>query len=252
MSSTALLVGRFSIVELRLLFRRPLIAMTTILVPLGLGFLTWLQAPAPTDPRWGAVLGERFLMLLILSVYLVSTIVVTARRQALVLKRLRTSELTDTGVLAGILAPIALVALGQAAVLFAICLLAGAPLPAQPLTVIAGVVAGIGLTVLAGLATATLTRTVELAQLTTGPLLIAALAGMYLRLSSDPNLVLLGLAMPLTGPLELVSAGWAGSSLLVVPEGLPDVELVAVGGTALWVALFGVVIHKAFRWEPRS
>ncbi|AOS61419.1 hypothetical protein [Actinoalloteichus hymeniacidonis] len=252
MSATALRAVRFGLVELKLLFRRPMTAMTTVLVPLALGIVTWISAPDTADPSWGAIIGDRILMLLVLAGYLVSTTVVTARRQALVLKRLRTSELSDAGVILGVLMPTAAVALGQVAVLLALFALAGAPAPEQPLLVAAGLLLAIGVTMLAGLATANLTRTVELMQLTSGPLLIAAFAGMFLRMHPDPDLALVGLAMPVVGPAELIAMGWAGESLVTAPANLPPVGLLALASTALWVVLMAALIRKSFRWEPRS
>ena len=86
-----------STVELRLLLRRRITAFSVVVVPLGLAALT-LFGQRPDDPAlWGRLLSTNFLLLTMLSAYLVSLTVFTARRQSRVLKRLRTSEAVRHG-----------------------------------------------------------------------------------------------------------------------------------------------------------
>ncbi|GAB1516364.1 ABC transporter permease [Actinophytocola sp. KF-1] len=239
---------QLSIVEFRLLLRRRITAFSVLVVPVGLAALT-LFGQRPDDPaQWGRLLSTNFLLLTMLSAYLVSLTVFTARRQSRVLKRLRTSELSDTAILGGVLAPVLVVGLAQAAAYLVFCVVTGAPAPGDPVAVVAGVVLGVVVATAAGAATACLTRTVEATQLTGTPLLLAAVAGMFMTASSEPAVATVGLVMPIAGPADLVARGWGtgvtGAALPAVPLGLAS--------TVLWLAVSGVVFHRAFRWEPRA
>ena len=237
-----------SIVELRLLLRRRITAFSVVVVPLGLAALTYF-GPHPADPaEWGRKLSTNFLLLMVLSAYLVSLTVFTARRQSRVLKRLRTSELSDGAILGGVLAPVVVVSLGQAVAYLVFSLATAAPLPDSPAPVVAGAVLGVAVATALGVATACLTRTVEATQLTGTPVVMAAMAGLFLTASSSPGVAALGLAMPLAGPADLVARGWsAGVTVADVPV-LP-LDLASV---VLWLAVAGVVFHRTFRWEPRG
>ncbi len=237
-----------SIVELRLLLRRRVTAFSVVVVPVGLVALTLLWQ-RPDDPAlWGRLLSANFVLLTMLSAYLVSLTVFTARRQSRVLKRLRTAELSDTAILGGVLAPVLVVGLAQAAAYLGFCVAGGAPAPRDPVAVVAGVVLGVVVATAAGVATACLTRTVEATQLTGTPVLLAAMAGMFMTTSTEPALATIGLVMPVAGPGDLVARGWGagvtGAALPAVPLGLAS--------TVLWLAVSGVVFHRAFRWEPRA
>ncbi|MDQ3787230.1 MAG: ABC transporter permease [Actinomycetota bacterium] len=237
-----------SIVELRLLLRRRVTAFSVVVVPLGLVALT-LFGQRPDDPAlWGRLLSTNFQLLTMLSAYLVSLTVFTARRQSRVLKRLRTSELSDTAILGGVLAPVFVVGLAQTAAYLVFCVVIGAPVPEDPVAVVAGVVLGVVVATAAGVATACLTRTVEATQLTGTPVLLAAVGGMFMTPSSEPALATIGLLMPIAGPGDLVARGWGAG---VTEAALPAVPL-GLAATVLWLAVSGVVFHRAFRWEPRA
>lgn len=239
---------RLAMVELRLLLRRRITAFSVVVVPLGLAALT-LFGDHPADPAvWGQLLSTNFLLLTMLSAYLVSLTVFTARRQSRVLKRLRTSELADGAIIGGVLAPVVVVGLAQTVAYLVFCVATGAPAPTAPVPLVAGVVLGVAVATAAGVATACFTRTVEATQLTGTPLLLAAVAGIFLTASETPAVAALGLAMPLAGPTDLVARGWSAG---VSVGDLPVVPL-DLASAVLWLTVAGVVFHRTFRWEPRS
>jgi ABC-2 type transport system permease protein len=43
------------------------------------------------------------------------------------------------------------------------------------------------------------------------PILLAAMAGLFLMASSSPALAAIGVAMPLVGPADLLTKGWASA-----------------------------------------
>ncbi|MCX5196435.1 ABC transporter permease [Streptomyces sp. NBC_00249] len=187
-------------------------------------------------------------MVLILVVYMNLVSAYVARREELVLKRLRTGEAGDLEILAGTALPAAVIALGQIAVLA----LAGAaaldaPMPDNPLLLAGAVLAA--LPVLAGLAavTSAFTRNVESAGITTLPLfLLTALgSGLFLPLDVLPDAVADACELlPLSGVMALVRAAWTG--------GATGGELLTAALTTLaWIMVTVFAVQRWFRWEPR-
>ncbi|HEX6353916.1 ABC transporter permease [Actinophytocola sp.] len=237
-----------SVVELKLLLRKKLTAFSAIVVPLALVAMTLFGKPPPNAAEWANVLSSQFMLLLALSVFMVSLMVFTARRQSLVLKRLRTSALSDGQILLGVLGPVMVVGLAQSAAYFAACLLADAPAPANPLLVVFGVLLGVVVATALGVATACLSRSVEATQITSVPVVMAGVAGIFLSGMASPALAAVGVAMPLMGPADLVAKGWSSAGAMV--GDVPVVPL-DIASAVLWLAVAGVVFSRLFRWEPR-
>ncbi|MFD6971231.1 ABC transporter permease [Streptomyces sp. NPDC059979] len=187
-------------------------------------------------------------MVLILVVYMNLVSAYVARREELVLKRLRTGEANDLEILAGTALPAAALALGQIAVLA----VAGAValdvrMPRNPLLLVAAVLAGI--VMLAGMSavTSSFTRNVETAGITTLPLfLVTALgSGLFMPLDSLPDLAAsVCELLPLSGVMTLVRAGWSG--------GVEGGDLMGAGlGALAWIVITVFAVQRWFRWEPR-
>jgi ABC-2 type transport system permease protein len=195
---------------------------------------------------------------LVLVVYYNLVTALVARREDLVLKRLRCGELSDAEILAGSVAPGVVIAWAQilvgalaAATVFAM------PVPVNGFLVVVGILLGTAVLLLLALASAGLTRSVPSAELTTTPLLVASLAlgGLMVPLDAFPDgLQRVGQVMPLTPVIDLVRLGLTGIA--------PDGEIVDVPGTFLaaalpagvllgWLALGGWAAKRWFRWEPR-
>ena len=236
-----------SIMELKLLLRKKLTAFSVVIVPVGLAALTLSNTPADAA-AWADLLTRSFLLLLMLSVYLVSLMVFTARRQSLVLKRLRTSALTDSQILLGVLGPVLVVGLAQTAAYLVFCVVVDAPAPEDPLLVVVAILLGVLVATALGVATACLSRSVEATQLTSMPVVVASMAGMFLVVSSTPALAAVGLAMPFTGPADLLAKGWASAGAVVGDVPVVPLDLAS---SLLWLVVAGVAFSRLFRWEPR-
>ncbi|MFC8716530.1 ABC transporter permease [Kitasatospora sp. NPDC057198] len=197
-------------------------------------------------------------VVLLVVVYTNLTTAYTARRNDLVLKRLRTGEAADGEILLGTAVPSIGLALLQ-------CLLLGVGglalldlrAPANPLLVLAGLaLAALLLTALAALSS-TVTKTVETAGITTLPLLLTAQfgSGLMIPLESMPDTVAnVCRLLPTTPALQLLHIGWLGTDGTGPSAGfaetwgrawLPLLLAAAWAGAALWAA------RRWFRWEPR-
>ncbi|ONI73307.1 hypothetical protein ALI144C_46210 [Actinosynnema sp. ALI-1.44] len=235
------MVLHLALTELRLLFRKKLTMVSVVVLPAALCAMAYLQLRGLPKSEWPGQLGLTYVMLLALSVFLVSTTVFTARRQSLVLQRLRTSELSDNGVFAGIAGPIMVVGLVQSIVYMGFCLAIGAPAPQQVGPVVIGLVLGLPTAMLAGIVTAAFSRSVEVTQITAVPLLFTAFAGIIMARVDNEIVATIGAALPMAGPGELLAEGWSGS--------LSTVGLVATIG---WLLVLGLVGQRFFKWEPRQ
>ncbi|MFB8443633.1 ABC transporter permease [Streptomyces niveus] len=187
-------------------------------------------------------------MVLLLVVYMNLTSAYTARREELVLKRLRTGEASDAEILAGTALPAASLAVAQCVVL----IVAGIALldisaPQRPELLVLGVLVGIGLMATLAAASAAFTRTVESAQITILPmLLISSLgSGLFTPLETLPDKIASFCELlPMTGVVTLVRAGWLG--------GASGGDLAMAGLNALaWLVLSVFAVKLWFRWEPR-
>ena len=153
---------------------------------------------------------------LLAAVYYNLVTAMVARREELVLKRLRSGEITDAEILAGTAAPAVAVAWVQVAVAAVAAVAAfGMDLQANALLVLAALLLGTTVFVLLAAVTAAVTRTVEMAQVTTPPVLMLSFvfSGLLFPLATLPEpLRSVGQALPLTRVVELMRLGLTGTA----------------------------------------
>ena len=247
--------------EALLLRRNPLALLIAFGLPIGT-VLGLRSTPELTEiigaDAGAAIVTAVAAVSLNLFVYYHLVTALVARREDLVLKRLRTGETSDVQILAATAAPsvaIAWIQIVGVGVLGAIAF--DLPLPVNPLLVVAAIVLGTLVFVFLAAATTPLTRSVELAQVTTTPMLFIplALSGLYLPLSDLPEpLAQLGRVLPLTPVVDLLRLGLSGRS--------SDGSTVGVGGSfeaavpavlllLAWVTVAALATYRWFRWEPR-
>jgi ABC-2 type transport system permease protein len=250
--------------ELLLFWRNRTALFNALLVPvLIIGAVAMATADSGTGGddalRSNALLTTGMLGVVLVGVVyynLVTTYV--ARREELVLKRLRVGEVTDVEILAGTASPAIAIAAAQI-VLFVVAGAAflGLPVPVNAPVLILGAMGGVGVFVILAVTSSAFTRTVELAQITTLPVLVVCLLGSGLVFPLDllpgPGADLVRL-LPLTPAVDLMRLGWLGTT----GEGAPR-DFVGVLGAAtapaltlaLWAALGVAAVRRWFRWEPR-
>ncbi|MGW3122150.1 ABC transporter permease [Streptomyces sp. NPDC001107] len=239
--------------ELTLLGRNRGAVVTALLMPLALPFSVRpavdridlkAQGLSIGTVTLTAAVGFSFLFAVYTS--LVSAYV--ARREELVLKRLRTGELDDVEILTGTALPAVCIGLAQAVVLSVGCaVLLHAGAPRAPYLTVLGVLSGLVLCAALGALTASFTRTVESAQVTAMPLVLVSMMGSGITIPTevlpDPLRSVCEL-LPLSPAIRLVRGGWTGQ--------LSAYEALGAVATALaWTVLAVFAVRRWFRWEPR-
>ncbi|MFH8882071.1 ABC transporter permease [Streptomyces californicus] len=197
----------------------------------------------------GAALTGGIGIVLVQVVYMNLVTGYVTRREELVLKRLRTGEITDREILTATAVPSIALALLQCVLL----VVAGAiafdlSAPKRPELFLVGLVVGLVMMSALAAATSALTRTVQTSQLTTLPLFFVSLfgSGIFVPLDVFPDGVASVLELlPLTGVMTLVRHGWLG--------GVEGGDLLTAAVAALaWTAFAVFAVQRWFRWDPRG
>jgi ABC-2 type transport system permease protein len=259
MTASVRRIRSLSAAEMRLLFRNKTAVFSAFVLPIGMvGLLAGVKIDGGRLSTNAFVMTSLLGFVLLAAVYynLVTTYV--SRREELVLKRLRAGELTDREILAGVAVPAIVVAVLQcllAAVAGALWL--GLPVPVNALLLVLAVLGGTVVFVLLAAASAAFTRTAEMAQVTTLPVLMACLlgSGVILPLTELPASVADVLrALPLTPVVDLMRLGWSGTAGVDAPAdfaGVLEPALAPLGLLAAWLVLGTLAVKRWFRWEPR-
>ncbi|MGW0909129.1 ABC transporter permease [Streptomyces sp. NPDC002853] len=185
---------------------------------------------------------------LLFAVYSALTAVYAARREELVLKRLRTGELRDPEILAGAALPSVAIGVIQIVVLAVACVaLLDAGAPSAPHLAVIGVLLGLVMFAALGAVTASFSRSVESAQVMAMPLAFGSMfgSGLFIPFEVMPDkLAAVCELLPLSPVIELVRGGWTGN--LAASD--------ALGATATavaWTVVSVFAVRRWFRWEPR-
>ncbi|MER5524808.1 ABC transporter permease [Streptomyces sp. NPDC002677] len=246
-------LGALGRAELLLLGRNRGAVLTALLVPLALPFSV-RPAIDQIDLRTQG-LNAGTLMLtaatgfsFLFAVYTSLVSAYVARREELVLKRLRTGEPADAEILAGTALPALCLGLAQALVLTVGCaVLLDAGAPKAPYLTLLGLLLGLLLSAALAALTSVVTRTTESAQVTALPLVFVSMLGSGIAVPTDvlPDRVAsVCELLPLSPAVRLVRAGWTGE--------LGGYEALGAVLTALaWTVVAVFAVRRWFRWEPR-
>ncbi|WP_189863077.1 ABC transporter permease [Streptomyces poonensis] len=184
---------------------------------------------------------------LLFAVYSSLVSVYAARREELVLKRLRTGELRDTEILAGAALPSVAIGLVQSVVLSVACIaLLDAGAPRAPHYAVLGLLLGLVMWPALAAVTSSFSKSVEGAQVAAMPLVIVSMIGSgFVPLEVMPDrLASVVELLPLTPVVTLIRGGWAGHLSAYDALG-------AVATGVAWTVLALFAVRRWFRWEPR-
>ncbi|MFF1731654.1 ABC transporter permease [Streptomyces sp. NPDC058247] len=239
--------------ELTLIGRSKGTLFTAVFVPLVLPFSVRSSIDGMDLKGAGLTVGSVLLpsaigFSLLFAVYSALVGVYAARREELVLKRLRTGELRDGEILAGAAVPSVAIGLAQSLVLVAACtafLDVGAP--QAPYYAVLGLLLGLVMWPALAAVTASFSKSVESAQVAAMPLLLLSLlgSGTVVPLEVMPDrLASVCELLPLTPVITLVRGGWTGDLSAYDALG-------AVATAVAWTVLAVFAVRRWFRWEPR-
>mgnify|MGYP001305536149 CR=1 FL=1 len=207
----------------------------------------------------GVTLGIMLLCTgLLFVVYYTLVTSLVGRREQLVLKRLLSGEPTPWEILLAPAVPLWVLLVIQAGIGLGAGMLLGAPLT-HPWALLLAVLGGASAWTALAVWSATWTRTVESAQLTTMPLMLISilLSGFSIPLAALPDPVeRLAHWLPMTPVVDLLVFAHTGVTPAGTPaDGVGD-ALLAAGWTllplVLWTALGIYLGLRSFRWDPRS
>src|SRR4051795_5944372 len=245
--------------ETRLLLRNRTAVMSSLLLPLALvaavGAITVSNGGTVDGP--GLVASAIGVALTFVTFYnLVTTFV--ARREELVLQRMRTGELTDGEVLLGTAVPTLLVTAVQVVlVAVGVVVLGKWSVPVDVVLPLLALLGGGALMVVLAAVSTSFTRTVEAAQFTAMPLVLAAtmLSGLLVPLSGFPEPVgQVFRFLPLNPVIELSRLGLVGETWN--GQGVDTAGAWTAAPLPLAVLAAGLLIgaipaRLVFRWAPR-
>jgi ABC-2 type transport system permease protein len=245
--------------EVRLLLRNRTAAVNSVLAPvLLLGSVAVIAVSNDMEVDGPSFITSAIGITLTLVAYynLVTTFV--ARREELVLQRMRTGELTDGEILLGTAVPTLLVTVVQIlGVGVGVAALGRWAAPVDVVLPLLALLGGGALMVVLAAASTSFTRTVEAAQFTTLPLVLAATAfsGLLIPLSDFPVPVAEVVRfLPLTPVIELSRLGLAGETWnghavdIAAAWAAAPVPLAVLAG---WLVVGAIVARRVFRWAPR-
>ncbi|MBX6749448.1 MAG: ABC transporter permease [Micromonosporaceae bacterium] len=243
--------------EFTLFWRNKTAVVTALVLPAAMVvFYARIDASATGGISVNAYIltGAVALMLLFVVYYNLVTAYV-ARREELVLKRLRTGEARDGEILAAGALPAAVVALAQTAVAVGIgAVLLDLPVPVNVVVLLVGLLGGIVVFALLAAASTAFTKTVEFAQISTLPVLMICVvgSGALVPLSVLPDAAAAVLRfVPLAPVVDLLRLGWVGG-----PDGAGFLEAFGRAGEPVailvgWIVVGWLALRRWFRWEPR-
>lgn len=252
-SSSASRVIALATSELRLILRNRTVLVTAAILPLAMGgFFAYSFKSNDLGPTGTSMaIAAQISVVLAMGIYVTATQTFVARRHSRVLKRLRTTGLSDREVLVGVVAAPVVIGIVQLLIFIPFNVATGTPAPVDVLALVLAVLAGILLGVTAALATSVITPSPERAQITTLPLTFLMLGGAI----AASITVLTGwwealALLPGAAIGSFVRFGMAGGMTDPGASGLPAVVLPLVS-LVVWPVVLGVLAFRKFRWDPR-
>ena len=231
-----------ALAELRMLVRNRLVLFCAVLIPLAFGaFLIFNDTGSGGA---GSIATLQVIIMIAMGVYVSGTTTLAARRQTLMLKRMRSGAVSDGSILAGLIVPLVVVSVVQIALVLAILSFTAEAPANAPLLIIAVLLTEVMFVGFA-LATAGVTNSPEHAQVTTLPLFFGTVAiAFWVMITGTTELTWVKRLLPGGGIAELVGAAWnGGDTANLVALLLPSL---------VWAIAALYFARTMFKWEPRA
>ncbi|MFE6307011.1 ABC transporter permease [Nocardiopsis sp. NPDC057823] len=188
--------------------------------------------------------------------------VLTMRREALVLKRLRVSGVRPAAVHTSMVALVTLLCLVVGAVFLALVGVMADRLPADPVMMALALLLSSVSMALLGTLISPLVRNGETAQMVSMvPMLgMLVLGGVMIPLDVMPDSLATVLRfLPIAPAVDMLRSGFLGADAFGSIQELHDAgfaelwvnALPAIGVQLFWIAVFAFLAHRFFRWDPR-
>lgn len=233
--------------NLRLLSRNTVTLSYAFILPLTPMAMLFLGDNGYAGMSQIYTMASVLLLALLFPIYYSTLSQLVTRRDELVLKRLRTSEARDSEILAALALPGIAITIGVAALAVPIGVAAGMDLPANPLLYLVATLGASAMFSAFAFWTAAWTRNAEAAQLTSAPILLLAMVGLFVEVfpESVARWVELTPGGLVTG---LVEASWSTEGF-ASSWGDAFAPLCAL---VFWTALAVELARRSMRWEPRD
>ncbi|MBR8741685.1 ABC transporter permease [Nocardiopsis sp. MG754419] len=188
--------------------------------------------------------------------------VFTARREALVLKRLRVSGVPATAIFGGVFLVVLLFTVLIAALIVAGSVALGGPLPADPVMLLLSVALGCLAMTMLGLLLTRFAGNAESAQILSMVPMMALLflSGGFIPLDVMPDAVRqVALLLPVAPTVEMAQAAYFGYDVFGGLEGAEPVgflglwagALPGIGVMLVWIVALALLVRRYFVWDPR-
>ncbi|WP_250032740.1 ABC transporter permease [Paractinoplanes maris] len=231
--------------ELAQIFRNRAVLISNLIMPLAVAaFFIYSRDTFTEIGSLGYIAAVLVFTVGAFSLYTTAVTTLSARRQDLFLKRLRSTAAGDAAILSGLTLPVALTALVQVVVILGV--FAGVSgRPADVALLVVAILATFAMMLALALATAGLTGSPEQAQVTTLPISLVTIAvTSWVGITGTESLTLLKRLLPGGSATELIVNTWNGG--VPLSDSLP-----LLGPTFGWVVVAVVLALRLFRWEPR-
>ncbi|WP_152363433.1 ABC transporter permease [Microlunatus speluncae] len=242
--------------ESRLLVRNRTALVNVILLPLGMVALF-------ATIGGGDALGVTVLTMIACAgltfvVYYTLITSLVARRQDLVLKRLKSGESPTWVIMTGMAVPLLIVLLAQLVLgIAAAAAIGDLSTMINPVLLPIALILGTATWTLLAIASTSFTRTVEAAQITTLPMIFVPLflSGISIPLQFLPELLQqIAQFLPLSPVVELFRLGLTGAGADGARLSLPETFQAAIRPVLImlgWIVVGAVWARRSFHWDPR-
>ena len=245
-------------------FRRNTTLMAMgVLFPVAIPLVPFVLAlrKGDVDAQVMATTFETFALMSLLFVQYYSVLsMITSRRSAGVLKRLRTGESADWQLQVAPMVPGAALSLAGIVLTAVVTYGTGGPAPVNVLAMLLALTGGLVVFSLLALATSVFTKNTEAAQVTSLPLMAVAMVGLStIRTLLPENLAAVVTWTPFAAVSDLMSLGSAGrlatastSSASLDFSGTFAEMGQPLAILAVWSLLALVLVRRSFRWDDRG